>query len=199
MYRVSQQWWETVPNPAATPNAPRRRRRGVRRRLHRDRGPARVEKWFHNEGDPTPFRTKRSWWWHGVRIPKYFGEGGKITFKHILKQTNSEVFRILVEAYGFEKFTDDLKEKKLKRYVDDFGTIWQLHRPRDPNDETSWTIRQSAWRQRNLLELVNSTPEPDGSYKRYFEWVRTDVTSPKEAIARQFGLRVTEYHPEVET
>ena len=203
MYRISEQYWETTPTGGLV-----RGRRGTRRRLHRDRGPARTEKWFRNEGDPTPYRTKRSWWWHGVRIPKYYGEGGKITIQGILKQTNSEVFRILVEAYGLEKFTRKLSTTGLKRYQDDYGVIWQLYKPLTREDQNRmWEGNrrdreraQGAWRQRNLLELVNSTPEPDGSFKHYFEWIPTELTSPKEAIARQFGIReADQYAPEIET
>ena len=39
-----------------------------------------------------------------------------------------------------------------------------------------------------MLEVENSTPEPDGSYKRYFLRVPPEVRTPREAVAWTFGF-----------
>jgi hypothetical protein len=46
-----------------------------------------------------------------------------------------------------------------------------------------------------LLLVENSTPEPDGSFKRYILRVPPNLSSPISAVAWTFGLTVREYAP----
>lgn len=50
-----------------------------------------------------------------------------------------------------------------------------------------------------VVEVVNSTPEADGSYKRYHLWVPDFVRTAREAVAWSFGLPEAGYKPSVET
>lgn len=50
-----------------------------------------------------------------------------------------------------------------------------------------------------MVEVLNSTPEPDGSVVAYFPRVPPDVTTAREAIAWTFGMTVADYDPEKET
>jgi hypothetical protein len=50
-----------------------------------------------------------------------------------------------------------------------------------------------------FVELVNSTPEPDGTYSRYFERVPPKTKTPKDAIAWQFRLKTKNYQPVIES
>jgi hypothetical protein len=50
-----------------------------------------------------------------------------------------------------------------------------------------------------MLEVVNSTPEPDGSFKRYWLRVPPQMQTAREASAWTFGLTSKEYEPLVET
>jgi hypothetical protein len=69
---------------------------------------------------------------------------------------------------------------------DDFGKLWTL-RP-GPDGEA---VR--------VVEVVNATPEPDGSYRRYFLQVPPSVRTAREAIAWTFGLTKKVYVPAVES
>jgi hypothetical protein len=46
---------------------------------------------------------------------------------------------------------------------------------------------------------VNATPEPDGSYRRYFLRVPPTVRTARRGLAWSFGLTRSEYAPAVET
>jgi hypothetical protein len=50
-----------------------------------------------------------------------------------------------------------------------------------------------------MVEVANSTPEPDGSRHRYWLRVPPRVRTCQEAVAWTFGVREAEYRPLVET
>jgi hypothetical protein len=50
-----------------------------------------------------------------------------------------------------------------------------------------------------MIEVVNSTPEPDGSWKRYWLRVPPNMLTVREAVAWTFGLSGSEYAPVRET
>ena len=50
-----------------------------------------------------------------------------------------------------------------------------------------------------MVEVVNSTPEPDGTRKTYFLRVPPTTRTAREAVAWTFGLRADAYRPAVET
>ena len=49
------------------------------------------------------------------------------------------------------------------------------------------------------VRVINSTPEPDGSFKRYLLRVPPDITTAKAAVAWTFGKKPDEYLPGVQT
>lgn len=65
------------------------------------------------------------------------------------------------------------------------------------------TERQPLFQMKHLplvmVEVINSTPEPDGTSKRYF--LRTDPScrTARQAIAWTWGMKAKEYCPEIET
>ena len=50
-----------------------------------------------------------------------------------------------------------------------------------------------------MVEVVNSTPEPDGSRRTYLLHVPPSVSTAREAVAWTFGLRGDEYDPAQQT
>jgi hypothetical protein len=65
---------------------------------------------------------------------------------------------------------------------DDFGRLWD--RGRDAHGDP---IR--------VVEVVNATPDEDGSSRHYFLRVPPTVRTPQEAVAWTFGLGPREYVP----
>jgi hypothetical protein len=47
--------------------------------------------------------------------------------------------------------------------------------------------------------VINSTPEPDGRFKRYWLRVPPDTKTAHEAVAWTFGVPAKDYSPTVET
>ena len=50
-----------------------------------------------------------------------------------------------------------------------------------------------------MVEVRNSTPEPDGSVRTYFLRVPPTTRSARAAVAWTFGLNGAAYEPAVET
>ena len=129
---------------------------------------------------------------HGVRVPRYvIEEPAQIDVVRIGAETNAEVRRVMIERYrygedvsGSAAYVRDSGAKCLD-HDERFGTLWR----RDlPNDEPIV-----------MIEVINSTPEPDGRFKRYWLRVPPDTRTAHEAVAWTFGVPAKDYSPTVET
>jgi hypothetical protein len=129
---------------------------------------------------------------HGVRVPRYVIEApALIDVVRIGAETNAEVRRVMIERYrygedvsGSAAYVRDAGAKRLD-HDERFGTLWR----RDlPNDEPIV-----------MVEVINSTPEPDGRFKRYWLRVPPDTKTAHEAVAWTFGVPAKDYAPTVET
>jgi hypothetical protein len=129
---------------------------------------------------------------HGVRVPRYvIEEPARIDVARIGAETNAEVRRVMIERYrhgenvsGSAAYVRDSGAKRLD-HDERFGTLWR----RDlPNDEPIV-----------MIEVINSTPEPDGRFKRYWLRVPPDTKTAHEAVAWTFGVPAKDYAPTVET
>lgn len=49
------------------------------------------------------------------------------------------------------------------------------------------------------VQVINSTPEPDGSHRSYLLRVPPTITSCRAAVAWTFGMAADDYDPDVET
>ena len=141
---------------------------------------------FHHSSEPAiRWAHDRLYMLQGVIVPAWMVTGRrKVTVEDIDTESNIEVRRIMLERYGVEAFMRDSGAKKLGE--DEFGVLWRkefrLGRPLV------------------MVEVVNSTPEPDGSFKHYMLRVPPDSTSPRQAVAWTFGKgRAADYAPEVQT
>jgi len=124
--------------------------------------------------------------WHGVRVPEWvIKHPERITPEIIDEETNIEMRRIFFEIFGSGNY---MKEKGGEIVNEDaVGKLWRLNQV--PNEEEPMV----------LVELLNSTPNPDGSQKTYFLRVSPEVKSAREAVAMSFGLDAKEYNPLIET
>ena len=121
---------------------------------------------------------------HGVRVPEYvIINPDKITVEDIETEVNAEIRRVKIDRYGQEKFLKDSNSNKI--HSDNMGTLW---RKDIPNDEPIV-----------MVELINSTPEPDGEFKHYFLRVPPTITNASEAVAWTFGKTAQTYKPMMET
>jgi hypothetical protein len=116
--------------------------------------------------------------WHGANLPDFaILNPESITAEIILKEANVTVRRALIEKYGFSRFVLDLGAQQL--HQDDFGILYRVEIPRDEP--------------LMLVKVVNSTAEPDGSFKDYYLRVPPSMQTAKQAVAWTFGLTADQY------
>ena len=116
-----------------------------------------------------------------------FENPGKITVQMIDAETNAERRRLMVDLFGAVRYIQESGAKLL--HEDRFG---KLYRKDQPGDEPLV-----------FVEVLNRTPEPDGTFKHYWLPVNPElrpirngriVGEPQEltawnAVASTFGLR----------
>ncbi len=126
--------------------------------------------------------------WHGVVVPEWaVGDPDGITVGAIDSERNVEVRRVLVERIGPER----LVRERGARLVDEdaSGRLWRREMP------SSWPRDEDVV----MVEVVNSTPEPDGTRRTYFLRVPPRIRTAREAVAWTFSMSPAEYRPSIET
>jgi hypothetical protein len=100
----------------------------------------------------------------GVPVPAvYVQHPETLTVNAINKTSNVEVKRALIQIMGYDTYLQKNNAKLIHKDMDQDQRerkLWQLL----PPNEKHWAEREGL----NLLEVFNSTPEVDGSYKKYF-------------------------------
>ena len=121
---------------------------------------------------------------HGVRVPEQVITAPQtLTIKQIEYETNAEVRRVMVERFGMERFI--LESGAQLVHTDECGA---LYRKELSQDEPLVAVH-----------VVNSTPEPDGSVKKYILRVPPTIQTAREAVAWTFNLKPEQYKPQIET
>jgi hypothetical protein len=138
---------------------------------------------LHCEGGPAVAWPDgaRYYFWRGIRVPERVVVA--LTASEIIAEENLEVQRVMLERFGYDRLM--LETGAAPVHGDEFGTLYRIPIPHG---------RPIA-----LLHVTNSTPEPDGTRKRYFLRVPPDARTAREAVAWTFGLRAEEYRPVEET
>jgi hypothetical protein len=122
--------------------------------------------------------------WHGVSVePRIIEAPDSISIDEIEAMLNAELRRVLVERYGEARYLQDSGAEEMQQ--DDFGT---LYKKEIEGDEPLV-----------MVKVVNSSPEPDGSYKDYFLRVPPEVETAQQAVAWTFGIDPDDYAPLQET
>ena len=118
--------------------------------------------------------------WRGVSVPaNAILKPAGLNVEQIQMERNSATRRALIDIYGNTKFLIDSGAEKVQE--DDFGVLY----------------RQSLLGDEDLVmvKVVNSTPEPDGSYKDYFIRVPPNIETAHEAVAWTFDINARRYQP----
>jgi hypothetical protein len=90
-----------------------------------------------------------------------------------------------MKIIGFDKVMEDSRTKIIDRCNDTGMVLFQIDGIFD--EPVSY------------LKVINSTQEPDGSYKNYYLCVPPQTKKCKEAVAWTFGMNADEYQPAQET
>ncbi|MFD5462026.1 DUF6745 domain-containing protein [Kitasatospora sp. NPDC127059] len=122
--------------------------------------------------------------WRGMPVPAEFLAGlGEVTVERIRTEENAELRRVLLEHYGYERYLADSGAEPVHR--DEAGVLWRIVLP---DDEPVM-----------MVEVVNSTPEPDGTFRTYWLRVPPGTRTARAGVAWTFGIPETAYHPQRET
>ncbi len=122
--------------------------------------------------------------WRGMPIPaQVAAELATLTVQRIQAEDNAEIRRVMLEHFGFERYLRESGAKK--QHVDDYGTLWRVD---IPGDEPLV-----------MVEVINSTAEPDGSFRTYFLRVPPQTRTARGGVAWTFGLTEEEYNPSRQT
>ncbi|MGN9838397.1 DUF6745 domain-containing protein [Nonomuraea sp. H19] len=122
--------------------------------------------------------------WHGMPVPADFGAAMRgLTPERIRNEDNAELRRVMLEHFGFDRYLAESGAKPLHR--DETGVLWRIDLP---DDEPIV-----------MVEVVNSTPEPDGTRRTYFLRVPPWVQRARQGVAWTFGVEEQDYQPERET
>ncbi|KAB1145090.1 hypothetical protein F7R91_20480 [Streptomyces luteolifulvus] len=122
--------------------------------------------------------------WRGMPVPAGFlAELRTLTPERLRAEENAELRRVMLEYYGYDRYLADSGARPVHR--DETGTLWRIDLVGDEPVV--------------MVEVLNSTPEPDGTQRTY--WLRVPPTTreAREGVAWTFGLRPQVYAPLRET
>jgi hypothetical protein len=121
--------------------------------------------------------------WHGMPVPaELIARLPTLRPEDITAEPNLELRRVMTESYGLDRYVRDAGHLVGR---DAYGSLWRLDRP--------------GGEPLVMVEVVNSTPEPDGSRATYWLRVPPDMRSAHAAVAWTFGLNEGNYRPLAET
>jgi hypothetical protein len=121
--------------------------------------------------------------WKGVLVPRWIIERPDlVTVRAISSAQDPQIRRCMIDVLTPERFIAGGGAYRVAQ--DETGVLWRQR----------W--RWEAWA---AVEVVNGTPEPDGTCKRYFLQVPANMRSAREAVAWTYGLPEQRYRPGVRT
>ncbi|MEU6631846.1 DUF6745 domain-containing protein [Streptomyces parvus] len=118
--------------------------------------------------------------WRGMPVPAAFLEElSSLTPERIRAEENAELRRVMLEYYGYDRYLSESGAEPVHR--DETGILWRI--ALDGDEDVV------------MVEVVNSTPEPDGTYRTYWLRVPPATRTAKDGVAWTFGLEGAAYAP----
>jgi hypothetical protein len=122
--------------------------------------------------------------WRGMPIPSDLVDRlGRLTHRQIAAERNAELRRVMLEHFGYERYLREAGAQRVSQ--DESGILWRLN---FSDDEPLV-----------MVEVINSTPEPDGTSRVYWLRVPPATRTAREGVAWTFGLTEAEYRPLIQT
>lgn len=140
-----------------------------RRRLHSENGPSLTFR------DGTEF-----YYWRGINVDKkIIVDPSSITIAEIQAEQNAEKRRVMIKQLGYESYL-----KKGSFTLVDESVFGKLFVDGDGI---------------KIVEVINGTPDRDGSFKKYFIPVHPDSMTAHDAVARTYKMTPEQYAPQLRT
>ena len=161
--------------------------------LHKDDGPAYITPtritWYRNgrkHGLDADKWGSISYYYEGVRIPPHFyTKPESLSITEVLAHTNTEVRYVGIKIVGMDRVLES-------------NNTTIIHKDKQKN-QILFQIKGIFEEPVSYVKVVNSTQEPDGTYKDYYLCVPPDMKTCQQAVAWTFRLEEQEYQPEQET
>jgi hypothetical protein len=137
------------------------------------------ERLHHADGPALRYRDGFSVWaWRGVEVPRWMIEQpDSITLQAIDHATNVEIRRCMIEIMTPRRYVE---QGGAARFAEDAtGILWRK----------TW-LASDAWA---AVEVINATPEPDGTRKHFFLQVPANLRTAREAVAWTYGMEPKAY------
>ncbi len=116
--------------------------------------------------------------WKGVEIPRWMIERRQnITLAAIDAESNVQIRRCMIEIMTPARYVALGGAKKVAE--DETGVLWRK----------TW-LNYDVW---TAVEVINATPEPDGTHKHFFLQVPANVLTAREAVAWTYGMHADDY------
>ena len=116
---------------------------------------------------------------HGTRVPAWIIEQtDRLTVAAIDAEQNAEVRRVMMERYGLPRYLRDAGAARID-HDERWGTLYR----REIADDEPLV----------MIEVINRSPEPDGSFRHYTLRVPPTCTTALEAVAWTFDIPPAEY------
>lgn len=140
--------------------------------------------------------------------PRIIEKPETITAKEINAEQNAEIKRLLIQRYGPTRLKDDREhdyDGTGQFLLDQGATVRDAVSPKDNKAPVGILGARLLFMEIAgdepicMLDLRNSTLEPDGSRKRYFIEVPPAMNTVREAVAWTFGMAADEYAPVAES
>ena len=180
-------WWWPYENIAIISERPTHLHRDPEHRLHNTEGMALRY--------PDGFGI---WAINGVRVDeRVVMRPHTLTVQEITDEPNAEIRRVMREQYGYDKYLtgvgavqintrDKFPDEKAHLRDLEWGKLWRAELPTEDEPLV-------------MVEVINSTPEPDGTNKTYFLRVPPRFTKAHAAVAWTFNLDDNSYRPITQT
>lgn len=125
---------------------------------------------------------------HGVQLPAWVIERPELlSVEKIDNEENAEVRRVMLELYGLEAYFEN-------------GNYELVDGDSDPHTGTLWKKSLEDDEDIYMLEMLNSTKEPDGHYKTYVIRVPPTMRTARQANAWSYGFNnPQDYQPELQS
>jgi len=118
------------------------------------------------------------WAWKGVEVPAWIIEQPeRITLASIDGESDVQVRRCMIEIMTPQRYV--ALGGAVRVAEDETGILWRK----------AW-LASDAWA---AVEVINATPEPDGTRKHFFLEVPANMRTAREAVAWTYGLSANAY------
>ncbi|MER6812879.1 DUF6745 domain-containing protein [Spirillospora sp. NPDC000708] len=166
-------WWWPYERLVILSERPCELHRDEPGRLHRGDGPALAY--------PDGFSLHA---WRGMPIPPDFVASlTGLTADRISAEENAELRRVMLEIFGYDRYLAETGARPL--HQDETGVLWSIDLPGDEPVV--------------MVEVVNSTPEPDGTHRTYYLRVPPSTRTARAGVAWTFGVDEADYRPQKQT